>query len=146
MKNFLFTALFALITLVAFGQSGTVKPTVMLSTLTKATTAQRQADTVAASTTKSQTVQISGLYDQVTIQAVATKISGTPTGKVFIMGSLDGVTFAKLDSLTLLNVAPGQTIIHTQAPNRHYWYRVQVEPTSATQSVRFNSLYLARKK
>lgn len=146
MKNFIFTALFALVTLTAFGQA---KP--LLSDQPKATAAQRLGDTLSASQTESQTIKITGLYDQVVLQANVYKISGTHTGsKIFVKGSVDGTVFVKLDSLVLLNTAAGapgvQALLYRASPAPFVAYRFEAATTGTTQSLRFNSYWLVRNK
>lgn len=122
-------------------------PSILTSNVVGKTAAQSIADTLVNAATKTQTVKIPGYWDVVSIQANLTKISGTTAGKVYLLGSLDNVSFDRaggLDSLTVSNVTLQSKTFHV-SPSRYVFYRIQFVGTG-TQSTRFNSLAVTRKK
>ena len=137
-----------LISVLSFGQTVS-KSAILISDASKLLPSQKVADTLANATTKTQTLKIDGYNDMVSVQANLTKISGTAAGKVYLLGSLDGTNYARAggaDSLTVLNVT-SQSKIFDVVPSKFVYYRIQfVGASGATQSVRFNSLALIRKK
>jgi hypothetical protein len=137
-----------LLTAMSFGQTAS-RSQILTSDASKALASQKVADTLANATTKTQTAKIDGFNDMVSVQAVLTKISGTAAGKVYLLGSLDGTNFVRAggsDSLTVLNVTT-QSKIFEVTPSKYVHYRIQfVGGTGATQSVRFNSLAVYRKR
>lgn len=120
------------------------KAVVLVSDLTK-----RAADTLSNATTKTQTATIPGYNDLVTVQVFLNKISGTAAGKVYLLGSINGTDFTRAggaDSLTVVNVA-SQNRSFIITPSQYTAYRIQfVGGVGATQSVRFNSIALFRKR
>lgn len=120
------------------------KAIVLTSDLTK-----KEADTLSNATTKTQTATIPGYNDLVTVQVFLNKISGTAAGKVYLLGSINGIDFTRAggsDSLTVLNVAT-QNRSFIIAPSQFTAYRIQfVGGVGATQSVRFNSVALFRRR
>jgi len=120
------------------GQAQTI-PTRLLSTVVGKTTVQAQMDTVANTATKSQKVAIAKRWQQATIQVVLRTITGTPAGKVILLGSLDGTTFAqvKTDSLMVGAAALSKLFTISQTPYNYY----QLSYTgSGTMSVEMKSL------
>lgn len=127
-----------LLTGLSFGQ------TVSKLTVLKSNTTGKDSDTLANAGTKNQSVKIEGYFDSVSIQTNLTKLSGTAAGKVYLLGSLDGVNFVKDDSLTVANVTT-QSKIFTSNPSKYLHYRISFVGTG-TQSVKFNSLAVYRKR
>lgn len=127
-----------LMTGLSFGQ------TVSKLTPLKSNTTGKDSDTLANATTKNQTAKIDGYFDSVSIQTNLTKLSGTAAGKVYLLGSLDGVNYVKDDSLTVANVTT-QSKIFTSNPSKYVFYRVSFVGTG-TQSVKFNSIAVHRKR
>jgi len=145
MKRFTsFIFAFALLLSMSAAAQTVSKSTQLLSDVPGKTAAQKQADTVANATTKTQSVQIAGYFDSVSIQASLTKISGTAAGKVYLLGSLDGSQYEKADSLTVANVAT-QTKVFTSNPSKYVYYRISFVG-SGTQSTSFKSVAVYRKR
>lgn len=85
-------------------------------------------DTVANSATGYITYPLSDYYEQVAIQAVATKLSGTAGGTVTVQGSLDGTNFVTVkaayitsSTLTVLNqTTTSKIFVITGSPYKYY--------------------------
>lgn len=65
------------------------------------------------------------LYSVVAIQPVVTKASGTMAGTAYLYGSIDGVNYVLLDSLTLTNVTTN-TVVWKQTNSPYKSFRVVV--------------------
>lgn len=85
-------------------------------------------------------------WDVVTIQAFATKLSGTVDGGVYLQGSTNDTTYANIatDSLDLTNVATEQTYIWTITPSKYKYYRVKYQGRG-TMHIRYKSKILYQK-
>lgn len=84
-------------------------------------------------------------YDVITIQAVGTKVSGTPAGTVIIYGSLDGTNYVAIgaDTMTITNTA-SQTHVWTFDKTRYAYYQAAVATTGTQVSTW--ALYLLGRK
>lgn len=92
-------------------------------------------------------------YQVVGIHALVNKISGTPAGKLILMGGDDGVNYLESDSMTLVtppvNSATTPTaflegqITKTSAPFSHYL--IMVTNTASTSSAQVRIWYTLRK-
>jgi hypothetical protein len=65
-------------------------------------------------------------------------------GKVYLYGSVAGVTYEKLDSLSLTNVAANGKILTTSTPNKYYYYKV-VAKVDSTHTGTISAKYLIRR-
>ena len=127
-----------------FGQS-TSKTQPLKSDIANKTAAQAVADTIlTGALTKSQSAEITGYNDMVSVQVTFNRISGATAGKAYLLGSIDGTNYAPVDSVTLVNVAK-QSKIFSVVPSKYVRYQIQAVGTG-TQSTRFNSIALIRKK
>ncbi len=69
--------------------------------------------------------KVGGGANSVSIQGVVTKVSGTIAGKQYLSGSLDGVNYVLVDSLTLSDVATNHKIyVLSSAP--YLYYKISV--------------------
>ncbi len=94
------------------------------------------------------TKQVSGSYDVVTIQVVATAVSGTITGTIELQGSLDGTNFTRIatDTLAMSNQAVNTKLWYV-ANNPYVYYRTAVlAPTSTYKAYIRNYILLRRKQ
>lgn len=82
--------------------------------------------------------------DNVSIQPVVTKVSGTIAGKAFVWVSLDGVNYQKLttDSMVLTNTTTN-TKVFTIAPSKYLYYRV-ITTGTGTMAATFKSWFVAK--
>lgn len=62
-------------------------------------------DTVTNTATKSVYYQVQNWYQDVSLQVVVTKLSGTAAGTVTLQGSVDGTNFATVSTAYLVNIA-----------------------------------------
>jgi hypothetical protein len=83
--------------------------------------------------------------DHATFQAVNTKLSGTVAGKVYFLGSLDGTTWQKLDSLTMANVTTNAKLF-TDNGCKYNNYGIQTVNSAGTMSLKTKALALYRKR
>ena len=136
-----------LLTVLSFAQS-TSKTVILKSDVPGKTASQAVADTFSTSAlTKTQTAEIPGFNDLVSVQVILSRISGTAAGKIYLLGSIDGSNYARAggaDSLVIVNVA-SQSKIFEVTPSRFVKYRIQAVGTG-TLSVRLNSVALIRKR
>lgn len=117
-------------------------------------------DTVTNSGTISQTLQIAGWQDVVTIQTSVVKLTGNPTlGGVKLYGSVDGVKYdfvaaAKpvpvapaVDSLAVTNVSTPQIYTWTIIPSKYQYYRATYHGgNGSTQTSTVNTTAMWRKQ
>ena len=84
-------------------------------------------DTVTNTGTKYMYVTTTNAHENVSIQAVVTKTSGTAAGYMYIQGSLDGVNYvgniATTDSAAVSNVTTN-TYIFTMSTKAYKYYRL----------------------
>lgn len=106
-------------------------------------------DTVTNTGTSYLTLANKGAAETVTIQLVATKISGTVAGTVTLLGSLDGTNYKALTQQEVTTAIPtytatdvaSQTNIWVIKNNPYLYYRVSWTGTG-TMSARFNALLM----
>lgn len=139
---------FLIMLAVCFGCANTQAQTksesfTLYSDVPNKTTAQKQSDTITTGT-KTQTNKIAGYYNIAAVQVEVNKISGTGAGKAILYGSLNGTSYEKVDSLTIVNVTQ-QTKVFSLVPSKYVFYRISVSVTG-TQSLAFKSLAVARKQ
>lgn len=79
-------------------------------------------DTIINAGTATVRVRAYGAYDTGAFQVVNTKVSGTVAGKTYFEGSVDGVNYVTLDSLTNTNVAVNTKVFEDNPP-AYLWYR-----------------------
>jgi hypothetical protein len=60
-------------------------------------------DTITDTGTKACSLKVVHSYDQITIHALITKISGTVAGTVTLQGTVDGTTFVTVDTATFVS-------------------------------------------
>lgn len=114
MKNLFNIITILLFTVVGYAQNSVTSMTGNGDTLTDAGT-----DVVV--------IQPNYYYDNVSFQAVATKISGTVAGYAYLQASDDGTNYHTIsDSLTLTNVTTN-TKIFVVSGNQHLYYRIKFE-------------------
>lgn len=108
------------------------------------TATQAAKDTATNAVEKSQSVQILGFWNTVSVQVFLRKLTGTPAGKVYYEGSLNGAanTWDKADSITVYNIA-NQTKIFNTTPSKYVFYRIRFAGTG-TQTTEFYSIAVAR--
>lgn len=93
------------------------------------------------------TKQVGSGFTTVTIQVVATKVSGTVTGTVELQGSLDGVNYTRIatDTLAMTNVSVN-TKIWTVTNNPYIYYRTAVFAPSSTYKAYIRNYILLRRQ
>lgn len=137
MKNLLLLITLAFM-VVATGYSQTSQTSAAsVMTVTSATYSGTRADTA--------TYKATGSYNNVTIQAVITKVSGTVAGTAVLYGSLDGINYQYIptsDTLTLSNQTTNH-IIWPLGQGKYLYYRVKVDG-SGTMVASFKSWFLGR--
>lgn len=87
------------------------------------TTMPKSALTMTNSTAVTATIQTSVAYENISIQAVATKSTGTISGTVSVSGSVDGVNYIAIPTATyaLTDVATNTVIFPFTNNNYLYW-------------------------
>lgn len=84
-------------------------------------------DTVANTDTKYMYVTVTASHENVSIQPVITKVSGTVAGTYFVQGSLDGTNYVSnivaSDSVTATNVTTN-TVVWVLDSKAYKYYRV----------------------
>jgi hypothetical protein len=91
-----------------------------------------QGDTMTNATTQTLTTDLT-LNNLVGVQATVIKVSGTVAGTAILQGTIDGVGWQPIDTLTLANVATNTQVFSiTPATHSYRQYRV-VFTTSGTQ-------------
>lgn len=123
----LFTLLACALAFTCFGQATVTPMTGNGDTITNAGT-----DYVQLSPSQS--------YEQVSLQAVVTKISGTVGGTAITQWSNDGTNYINLDTLSLSNVTTN-TAIFPKTYNPAYYYRIRFTGTG-TMSAKIYGYYL----
>lgn len=148
MKNLILALAFALLATVtpALAQKEVSKAFKLKSDVAGKTTTQAAKDTASGTVEKSQSVAIAGFWNTVSVQTMLKKLTGTPAGKVYFEGSLNGAanSWDKADSLTVLNVAT-QTKVFNVSPSKYVYYRVRFVGTD-THTTEFYSFAVARKQ
>ena len=81
--------------------------------------------TIANATPISVTKEVTGVSQNVSIQFVVSKTSGTIAGKAYVQVSLNGTDYVSIDSMTLTDVTTN-TQVTELADNPYRFYRVQV--------------------
>jgi hypothetical protein len=87
-----------------------------------------------------------GFYNVVACQVDITKLTGKigTASKVYLYGSLSGINYNKLDSLTLTNVATNYKMFAPVTSSQYYYFKVWAKIDSThTGSIQFH--YLQRK-
>lgn len=116
MKKFILIAILGL-----FSFAASAQVTNMVSQYSQTT------DTVTNTGTKYMYVTVPSSHENVSIQSVVTKTSGTAAGYVYIQGSLDGVNYvgniATTDSAAVSNVTTN-TYIFTMSTKAYKYYRL----------------------
>ncbi len=117
-----------------------------------ATTAPTVAgDTVITSSSKDTVVKViraTAGYQTFSIQTVATKISGTVSGKVYLSGSLDGVNYQVTDSSAALANQTTNSVFFIKEYTPYPYYKIEArtaDGSNSTQSVAYKFLYLFRR-
>lgn len=107
-------------------------------------------DTITNTGTKTNTLKLSGSFNQVLIQSTVTKISGTVAGTLTLQGSVDGTNYVTADSsalhkrsFTATNVA-SQSVVFVIEKSPYLYYRVSYTG-SGTMSATMSSHILGRK-
>lgn len=112
----------------------------------------QNSDTVVNTASEVLTKQINGVYSEVTVQVVVTKISGTVAGTVVLQGSIDGTNYVTLnhlaqpaanDTVTNTNVA-SQSWIWAIGTSKYIYYRV-LATGSGTMSATISAKIMVRK-
>jgi hypothetical protein len=132
-----------ILTMLAFGMiAASYGQTVMKTT----TTGTKAVDTTDNSETNMLIIDAPGATYSA-IQVIATKISGTPNGKLTFQVSMDGTNFVTLaagDTAHVSNVAGAQPFIKTfAAPTPYKYYRVYSEGRG-TASYKITALFIKR--
>jgi len=91
-------------------------------------------DTVVNAATVNIALTVAPAYNSGAFQVVVTKVSGTVAGNAIFQGSVDGVNFVNIDTLTTSNVAT-QTKIFTQTPVLYPFYRVSYTGTGTMAAI-----------
>ena len=116
MKKFILIAVLGL-----FSFAASAQVTSMTSQYSQTT------DTVTNTGTKYMYITVPSSHENVSIQSVVTKTSGTAAGYVYIQGSLDGVNYvgniATTDSAAVSNVTTN-TAIFTMSSKQYKYYRL----------------------
>ena len=79
-------------------------------------------DTVVNTATVNLSLIVRNFYQTGVFQVTNTKLSGTAAGKTYFQGSVDGVNYVNLDSLTNTNKTTN-TAVFNQSPPRFPYYR-----------------------
>lgn len=110
-------------------------------------------DTAVNTQIKNMDLKVTKPADVITIQAIATKISGTTAGVVRAWVSNDGINWTRFkegaslaagDSLNLANATGAQQIIFTDRPSRYLFYRVAISQ-AGTASTKFSAVAVSAK-
>ena len=93
------------------------------------------ADTVELSQT------VKGVYETVSFQPVITRLSGTASGNVTLLGSLDGTNFVSVTttSLSIANQVTNSTVLTVDGSN-YYYYKLRAISTSTVVSARASGI------
>lgn len=83
-------------------------------------------DTIVNTGTETATLKLADSWNNVAVQVIVTKLSGTVGGTVTLMGSLDGTNYvsASTDTLTPTNVTTN-TFIWNVTPSKYLYYRIK---------------------
>lgn len=87
-------------------------------------------------------------YSAMSIQVIATKLSGTVVGKAYLYGSLDGTNYILSDSSAAFTDVTTNSVAFTKTPPGFTKYMIQVhQPTIAasTQGVKIRVWYVLKK-
>ena len=80
-------------------------------------------DSVVNTGTKSCTYKVPYTPTAVTVQYTLTKASGTVAGKTYLSASVDGVSYAYIDSFTATNIASNVKIFVVSNPKNYAYYK-----------------------
>lgn len=100
---------------------------VFISAITFGQSSMTVSDTVVNAGTEYATLKVANSGSNVSVQIVATKISGTVAGTAVLQASNDGVNYVSIgaDTLTLTNVTTN-THLWSVSANPYIYYRVKV--------------------
>lgn len=115
---------------------------------TSATPFVSNGDTVTNTETEYLTLKVTGAYSIVTVQYVASKLSGTVAGNATLQGSLDGTNYvdalvSEHDSVFTNTNVTTQTKIWFVQPGRYLHYRIKCSG-SGTMAARVYGYLIAR--
>lgn len=139
MKNILITMLFCIALAVqSMAQNATLIPLAAGDTLT----------TSSSKDTVSKVIRSTAGYQSFAIQTVATKLSGTVAGKVYLYGSLDGTNYVVTDSSAAFANQTTNTAVFIKEYTPYTYYRVEARTSdgaNSTQSVIYRFYYVFRR-
>jgi len=102
-------------------------------------------DSLSNTASKSCTFRAVGTPTSVSIEYVLTKASGTVAGKTYLYGSLDGVTYVAIDSMTATNQTTNAKIFIVTSPKAYVYYKT-THTGVGTMKVYLKALILVRKE
>jgi len=103
---------------------------------------------VAGMDTVTKVITVTAGYSALGVQVIANKLTGTPAGKAYLYGSLDGINYTLTDSSAAFTDIAANVAYFTKVTTPYVFYKVQVRPmgvASTTQTTQVRVYYVLRK-